>query len=34
MEGNGGGRPVRWVLTPPVSKVFKRRGSGFDRESA
>jgi hypothetical protein len=23
VEGSGGGRPMRWVLTPPVSKVLK-----------
>jgi hypothetical protein len=34
VEGNGGVRPARWVLTPPVSMVFKRRGRGFDEESA
>jgi hypothetical protein len=28
VEGSGGGRPVRWVLTPPVSKVLK--GGGGD----
>jgi hypothetical protein len=22
VKGSGGGQPVRWVLTPPVSKVF------------
>jgi hypothetical protein len=28
VEGRGGGRPVRWVLTPPVLKVSK--GGGGD----
>jgi hypothetical protein len=28
MEGIGGGQSVRWVLTPPVSKVLK--GGGGD----
>jgi hypothetical protein len=32
VEGSGGSRPVRWVLTPPVSKVLKR--GGFDGELA
>jgi hypothetical protein len=34
VEGSEGSRPVRWVLTPLVSKVFKRRGRVFDGESA
>jgi hypothetical protein len=28
VEGSGGGRPVRWVLTPTVSKLLK--GGGRD----
>jgi hypothetical protein len=37
VEGSGGDRPARWVLTPPVLKVLKggegiRRGVGLMRE--
>jgi hypothetical protein len=33
VEGSGGGRPSRWVLTPPVLKVLKGGGRGFNGES-
>jgi hypothetical protein len=32
VEGSGGGRPSRWVLTPPVLKVLKG-GGGDSMES-